>query len=82
MKLIENYKHYSLWESVYGGVMVMRNGRPPTLLSTFNSYQNAIGWLRRQGYVSGEPIPYKEPRAKKPKKLTPEMIKAGEMFKD
>jgi hypothetical protein len=82
MKLIENYKDYSLWESVYGDVIVLRNGKPPKLLSTFKTYHNAIAWLRRRGYVSGEPIPYKEPKAKKPKELTPEMTKACEIFKD
>lgn len=51
MKLIEQLKGYSLWESVYGGVMVIRDTKPPHLVSTFNNYQNAIAWLRRRGYV-------------------------------
>ena len=50
MKLIEKFRHYSLWESVYGGVMLMHDSKPPSLVTTFKSYQNAIRWMHRRGY--------------------------------
>jgi hypothetical protein len=51
MKLIEKLENHTLWESVYGKVLVTENKRPHRLVATCNTYESAVAWLRRKGYV-------------------------------